>query len=86
MALRSLPLPHALYQSIYLEVIEVQYYNHHDGVIHACVISLCFIKLNPLTPLGVYTQLPPPCIYPRLLSCISFMYMYSLLLRSMFKV
>jgi len=41
MVLRSLPLPHTFYKSMYLEVVAVLHYNNHDGVIHACVLKTC---------------------------------------------
>jgi len=37
-ALCSLPLFRAFYNSVYLEVITALYYNNRDGVIHACVL------------------------------------------------
>ena len=44
---RSLPLPHAFYTSMYLEVIAVLHYKNHDGVIHADVSkSLYLIKIQ----------------------------------------
>ena len=33
LVLRSLPLTHALYKSVYLEVIAALHYNHRDGVV-----------------------------------------------------
>jgi len=30
--------------------ITVLHYNNHDGVIHACVLKACFIKVNALEP------------------------------------
>ena len=41
LVLRSLPLLHAFYTSMYLEVIAVLHYNNHDGDIHVCVIKAC---------------------------------------------
>jgi len=40
------PIPHAFYTSMYLEAIAVLHYNNHDGVIHACLKSLYFIKVQ----------------------------------------
>ena len=41
LVLRSLPLPHAFYKSMYLEAIPVPHYNNHDGVIRVCVLKAC---------------------------------------------
>ena len=41
LVLRSLSLPHALYRSMYLEVIAVLQYNEHDDVVHAYVSKAC---------------------------------------------
>ena len=69
LVLPSLPLPHAFYKSMYLEVIAVLHYNKHDDVVHACLKNLCFIKVNVFTPSCVHSLLPP-CMYPRLPSYI----------------
>jgi len=42
---------------MYLEVIAVLHYNIHDGVIHARLESLYFIKVNVLAPSSVYSLL-----------------------------
>jgi len=39
--INSLPLPHAFYKSMYLEVIAVLHYNVHADIIHACVSKAC---------------------------------------------
>jgi len=41
LVLRSFPLPHAFYKSMYLEVIAVLHYNKHDYVVHAYVSKTC---------------------------------------------
>jgi len=41
LVLCSLPLPHAFYTSMYLEVTVALHYNMHDDVIHAYVSKVC---------------------------------------------
>ena len=41
LVLRCLPLPHALYTSMYLQVVAVLHYNNHDSAIHTCVLKAC---------------------------------------------
>ena len=68
--LRSFPLPHAFQKSVYSEVIAGMQHNNHGGVIHACPICLCFIKVNVCAPSNVYFS----TIATYISSC-SFMYL-----------